>query len=122
MTSENEIRMRQEILDRIMDDEPGEKGTTDLLELGSVYRISGQACLCVFKQRMQTTRNGVEVQFVNIEANKVFGTEVVYLTQGKLKTRGIFYQKLARNLLEWAEGEKHRRTNGQGKSAGTAGS
>jgi hypothetical protein len=107
MTSENEIRMRQELFDRI-DDEPGEKGTTDLVEIGAVYRISGQACLCCLKQRLQGTKS-VEVQFVNLEVSKVFGTEVVYASRGKLRTRGVFYQKLARNLLEWAEGELQRR-------------
>ena len=109
MTSENEIRMRQELFDRIADDESGEKGTTDLIELGAVYRISGQACLCCLKQRLQATRNGVEVLFVNLEENKVFGTEIVYRTRGKLCTRGVFYQKMARSLLEWAEGELQRR-------------
>jgi hypothetical protein len=108
--SEDEIRKHKELLNRIgADDEPGEKGTTDLIELGAIYRISGRACLCCFKQRLQNTRNGVEVQFVNLEENKVYGTEVVYLTRGKLLTRGVFYQKMFRTLLEWAESELERR-------------
>jgi hypothetical protein len=101
----------KELLSRILDDEPGEKGTTDLLEIGAVYRISGQACLCCLKQHLQGTRNSVEVQFVNVQENKLFGTEITYLTRGKLRTRGVFYQKISRTLLEWAEGELHKRRN-----------